>query len=277
MSTASLKEDRMKASTFNRLRELIYDRSGITLGTNKESLVKARLSKRMRKLGIDRYEAYLDLVINDKTGLEMQDLLDAISTNVTSFYREPEHFEFMKTVIKERTKSGVNHLRVWSAACSSGEEPYTLAIEIMEAIGGKPSDVKILATDIAPSVLKTGLKGEYSQEKIASVPRHLQAKYFTKKEAQGKCVHTISDRARDLVLFRQFNLNTFPYPIRGPLDFIFCRNVMIYFDRPIRARIVNEFSRLLRPGGYLFLGHAESLAGISEGYKSIKPSIHMKE
>jgi chemotaxis protein methyltransferase CheR len=137
-------------------------------------------------------------------------------------------------------------------------------------------DVKILATDIAPSVLKTGMRGEYSAEKIQTVPRHILAKYFKKKNHDGDWVHTVNERIRNMVLFRQFNLNVSPYPLRGPLDFIFCRNVMIYFDRAVRTRIVSEFRRLLGPGGHLFLGHSESLNGISEGFKSVKPSIYVR-
>ncbi len=269
-------KDKIKATTFDRFCELIYDNSGITLASNKEALVKSRLLKRMRQIGIDTYDDYLSRVTSDKSGMEMEELLDAISTNVTNFYREPAHFELMRTVIKDWVQAGASQLRVWSAACSTGEEPYTIAIEVLEALSGKSLDTKILATDIAPSVLRSCLRGEYSLDKMESVPKHFQTKYFTKTKAEGTQIYSISERVRNMVLFRQFNLNTAPYPLRGPLDLIFCRNVMIYFDRMVRARIVAEFSRLLKPGGYLFLGHSESLSGISEGYTSVQPSVYVK-
>jgi len=231
----------------------------------------------MRQLQISRYEDYLAYCIRDRSGREIPKLLDAISTNVTSFYREPRHFEVMRKAIKEWVSQGARRLRLWSAACSSGEEPYTVGIEVLESVGRLSIDVKILATDIAQSVLKVGLEGEYTQDRVAPVPKHLRAKYFIKRKNNGEDVFTVSDQVRDMVLFRQFNLNTFPYPLRGPLDIIFCRNVMIYFDHSIRGNIIKEFRRLLKPGGYLFVGHAESLTGMSEGFTSVVPSVYRSE
>lgn len=267
--------DVMDASTFDRFRKLIYDKSGISLGTNKEALVKSRISKRMRVLGIGTYRDYLSFVLDDQSGGEMELLLDAISTNVTSFYREPGHFVFMREVIKGWLSKGAHSLRVWSAACSSGEEPYTIAMELLETLKGN-IDAKILATDIAPSVLGRCMKGEYSPESVAPIPKHVLTKYFSKKKVNGEIVFVAGDRIRNLVLFRQTNLSKFPYPLRGPLDIVFCRNVMIYFDRQTKAKIVGEAQRLLKPGGYLIIGNAESLAGIAPGFDSIKPAIYKR-
>lgn len=271
-------QEEMKVATFNRLRSLIYERSGITLGENKEALVKARISKRMRQMKITTYEDYLSCCIDDPSSGEVHNLLDAISTNVTSFYREARHFELMHKVIKDWVDQGTRSLRVWSAACSSGEEPYTIAIELSETLGHRPFDVKILATDIAPSVLKVCQEGEYSQQVVAPIPNFLKLKYFSKRkngDPDGN-IFTVKDQLRKMVFFRQFNLNTFPYPLRRPFDIIFCRNVMIYFDRPVKVPMLREFHRLLKPGGYLFVGHAESLTGMSEGFTTVEPSTYRR-
>lgn len=267
----------MSDSTFNRIREIVYDRSGITLGDNKQALVRARIAKRMRHLRLPNYEEYLDHVIQDYSGEEIQHMLDAISTNVTSFYREPAHFDFMRRAIENWMASGMRTLRFWSAASSTGEEPYTMAIEAMETIGNGRIDVKILATDISSRVLQISAIGEYTEDKIDPVPKALRSKYFNRLKEGSKTIYSINDQVRRLVIFRQFNLSSPPFPLKKPLDMIFCRNVMIYFDRKVRCGMVSEFHRLLKPGGYLLVGHAESITGLSDGFKCIKPSIYKRE
>jgi chemotaxis protein methyltransferase CheR len=266
----------MSEATFNQIRRIVYDKSGIALGENKQALVRSRVAKRMRHLQISDYGQYLDRVIQDSTGEEIQHLLDAISTNVTSFYREPSHFDFMRRVIKEWVSRGSRSLRFWSAASSTGEEPYTIAIEALEAIENRKIDMKILATDISSKVLRISMIGEYERDKVAPVPKELLGKYFTKRKEREKIYYSVNQRIRDLVIFRQFNLSCPPYPIRNPIDIIFCRNVMIYFDRKVRVGMVNEFHRALRPGGYLMVGHAESITGLSNGFKCVKPSIYLR-
>jgi len=267
----------MKEATFRKIRDVVYDLSGITLGDNKQALVRARISKRMRYLGIESHEAYLNHILGDAGVTEIEHMLDAISTNTTNFYREPAHFDQMRSIIAGWQKQGLHQLRIWSAAGSTGEEPYTLAIETLEAINGGKTDVKILATDIAPSVLRVAMKGEYQENKLTPIPKHLRSRYFSRRRIGDEYQYTVSDRLREIVLFRQFNLSQTPYPIRTGLDIIFCRNVMIYFDRPIRTRLVEEFHRLLKPGGYLFVGHAESITGLSKGFKCLKPSVYVRE
>ncbi len=267
----------MSSGTFNRFVKIIYDRCGIALGDNKKALVKTRIAKRMRQIEISSYDDYLKYVIKDANDFELSQLLDAISTNVTSFYRESSHFDWMNTIIKQWVHEGATRLRLWSSACSSGEEPFTMAIEIMETIGSKPIDVKILATDLSASVLKSGQRGEYSESSISPVPKHLKLKYFTKKRENGKTIYVVKDQIRNMVVFRQFNLNSFPYPLKGPLDIIFCRNVMIYFDKEFRDQIVREFKRFLKPNGYLFLGHSESLSKSFSSFNRVSPSIYEKQ
>ncbi len=267
----------MKESTFQGIRSLVYERSGISLGANKQALVRARIAKRMRMLNLDTYEAYLDYVSNDVDGAEVEYMLDVISTNTTNFYREAAHFDMLRNIVRNWVSQKVRKLRVWSAASSSGEEPYTLAIELAESIGSARVDVKILATDLAPSVLKAAILGEYSEDKLEPVPHNLLSKYFIKVKEKKGSVYRVKQELKDMILFRQFNLSVVPYPMKNPLDIIFCRNVMIYFDREVRKRLVNEFRRLLKPGGYLFVGHAESITGLSDGFKCLKPSVYLKE
>jgi chemotaxis protein methyltransferase CheR len=266
----------MTPATFDDIRQLVYNNSGISLGVNKQALVRARIQKRMRALGIDSYSDYVEHVKADRNGTELQELLEAISTNVTSFYRESGHFEFMRTAIDEMLESGSRKLRIWSSACSTGEEVYTTAIEVLETLGNRKMDVKILATDIATKVLRKCHQGEYKDSQVAPVPTLLRNQYFTRIAGQEGFMYSVNKELRRMVYLRQFNLTNFPFDVSGPMDFIFCRNVMIYFDRPTRAKIVNEFSRILRPGGILFMGHSESLTGMSEGFTAVKPSIYRK-
>ncbi len=267
----------MKEATFQAIREFVYERSGITLGENKQALVRARIAKRMRRLNIPTYEEYMELVRSDSSGVEIEQMLDAISTNTTHFYREAAHFDLIHQILRGWISRKMRKLRIWSAACSTGEEPYTLAMELLEGIGNYPLDIKILATDLAPSVLKIAMKGEYTEEKIDPVPKLIKNKYFIKTDTRDGLIYTVRPEVKDLIVFRQFNLSVIPYPLKNPLDIIVCRNVMIYFDRNIRARLVNEFHRLLKPGGYLFVGHAESITGLSRGFKCLKPSVYLRE
>ncbi|HHI02253.1 MAG: chemotaxis protein CheR [Candidatus Zixiibacteriota bacterium] len=263
-------------SAFNKIRQIVYERSGISLGDNKQALVRARIAKRMRKLDITAYDDYINYVLNDTVGVELEYMLDAISTNTTHFYREESHFDLMRNILRHWINDGLRRLRIWCAASSTGEEPYTLAIEILESVQHKQIDAKILATDIAPSVLKTAMAGVYSEERVASIPGHLRSHYFDRVKMNGKCEYKAKPVLKNLLLFRQMNLSVTPYPLKNPVDMIFCRNVMIYFDRSLRTELVNEFRRIIRPGGYLFVGHAESITAYSKGFKCVRPSVYIR-
>jgi chemotaxis protein methyltransferase CheR len=266
----------MTPATYQSIRDIVYQHSGISLGDNKQPLVKARIQKRMRVLGLNTYSEYAEYVKAESSGVELQQLLDAISTNVTSFYRESHHFEFMREVVDEMLQTGSTQLRIWSSACSTGEEPYTIAIELLEAVGRRYMDTKILATDISTKVLRECHLAEYDARKVATVPAQLRNRYFSKSKRPNGDVYTVDEKLRQMVHLRQFNLTNFPYAISGPMDFVFCRNVMIYFDRPTRAEIIKEFSRIVRPGGYLFVGHSESLSGMPGGFVGVRPSIYRR-
>lgn len=262
--------------TFERFRDLIYEKSGIALGAKKEALLTARISKRMRALQIEDYKSYLDYVLNDSTGNEIVQLLDAISTNVTSFFREPDHFDFMTEILQKWVNEGQRKFRFWSAASSTGEEPYTIVMTFSEVIDPSLCDVRLLATDISTRVLEKAIRGEYDEEKVQTVPTVLLHKYFDRIHSTNGTVYRVRQELKRLVAFRRLNLSVTPFPMRGPFDVVFCRNVMIYFDNEVRRKLLNEIYRLLKPGGYLMVGHAESLTGMMSEFKTVRPSIYVK-
>ncbi|MDR0307230.1 MAG: methyltransferase domain-containing protein [Chitinispirillales bacterium] len=268
----------MEKRTFDAFRKLIYDKSGITLGEGKEALVSARIGKRLRALELDTPEDYLKYLSSPEcdSDSEFVELLDVISTNVTSFFREPAHFDFMASFVEKMVAEGRNKIRIWCAASSSGEEPYTIAMTFLENIGGFRGDCRILATDISTRILKMAKAGEYTEQKIQGVPPQLRSRYFNVIPGANK-IYKASPDIADMITFSRLNLSTPPFPMKGPFDLIFCRNVMIYFDNTVRQRLLKEFERLLRPGGYLMVGHSESLAGLQCSLDTIKPSVYHKK
>lgn len=266
----------MDRRVFNQLRTIIYQTSGIALSEKKENLVAARIGKRMRALGIHTHKDYLETVKSNETGEEITEMLDAISTNVTSFFREPTHFQFVETVFKKWLDQGQKIFRFWSAASSTGEEPYTLAMVIREAMVDHKVDLKILGTDISTKVLQACRKGVYKAEKMNTVPSVLKDRYADCQMIDGVYSYVIKPEIKQLVSFCRLNLSKPPFPMSGPFDIVFCRNVMIYFDDEVRKRLLDEIYRLIKPGGYLLVGHAESLTGMLSGFKAVKPSVYTK-
>ncbi|HOE66787.1 MAG TPA: protein-glutamate O-methyltransferase CheR [Candidatus Hydrogenedentes bacterium] len=265
----------MDAAVFEKFRALVHDRSGISLGPNKESLVSARIAKRMRCLGIATHEGYLEHVLGDET--EMIFLIDAISTNVTSFFREPDHFNFLRTIVPQWVAKGQTRFRFWSAASSSGEEPYSLAVTLLDVLQGRNLDVRILATDISTRMLDKCREALYSEERMRNVPRAIRDRYFVPCRSEREILgYSPIEEARRLIAFRRLNLSQPPFPMQGPMDAVFCRNVMIYFDNAVRKRLLEDIYRLLKPGGYLFVGHAESLTGIMSRLVPVRSSVYMK-
>ncbi len=263
----------MEQAVFQRFRDLIYKKSGITLGPQKVALVSARVSKRMRALSYTDHRAYLKYVLADESGEELIHLLDAISTNVTSFFREAQHFDFLTQVIQKCRQNRQERFRFWSAASSTGEEPYTMGMVALEALKGVSCDLRILATDISTRVLEHCLLGHYTEPKLEPIPKAMRQRYFRRVDDD---VYSINDDVRNLITFRRLNLSTPPFPMRGPMDIIFCRNVMIYFDEQIRRGFLLEAHRLLKPGGYLMIGHSESLGAYNKSFRLVKPSIYQK-
>ena len=262
---------------FDRLRKVIYEQSGIFLREQKEVLVSARIGKRLRALNLPDYKSYLNYLEDDKTGHEIVNLLDVISTNVTSFFRGQDHFSFLKAVLQKWIKQGQQRFRLWSAACSSGEEPYSIAMTAHDFMAGFNVDIKILATDISTRILKLGQTGIYPVERINEIPVSYQRRFLLLEEDSGSQPEfSIKDSIKNMVVFNRLNLSAPPFPMKGPFDVIFCRNVMIYFDDMVRDRLLKEISRLLRPGGVLFVGHAEGLSGQNFSLKVVRPSVYVK-
>jgi len=263
---------------FESFRELIYRESGIKLRDNKKDLLRQRLNKRMRTLGLGTFAEYYHLVEADRSRKELTELIDAISTNVTSFFRESKHFDFLTEralpEIMARKRAAVREIRIWSAACSSGEEPYSILftlLENQEIVNGW--SIKLLATDISTKVLAKAMKGEYLQEKMDGLTDLQLRKYFERSNEDW----AVRPKYREMIKFRWFNLITPRFPFRRPFDVIFCRNVMIYFDKPTREELIQKFSGALAPGGYLCIGHSESLANTRHDLKYIQPTIYRKE
>src|SRR3990172_1120279 len=254
----------------------MYDMSGISLPEGKISLVKSRLLNRLMILGLSSFEEYVDLVERDSSGQELIAMVDILTTNQTSFFREPQHFEFLKKHVLPSINGKYQKVRVWCAGCSSGEEPYSLAIIFQEENSQiERSDVKILATDISVRVLKVAERGVYSHEHIKNIQPHLLQKYFTRQQENGEWMFRINENIKSLVRIARLSLVE-GWPMRGPFHFIFCRNVMIYFDQAVREKLVARFYQLLMPGGHLFIGHAESLTGLSHKFTYVAPAIFRK-
>jgi len=256
---------------FQRVARLMYDVAGLHLPANKEGLVRARLAARVRALGLADYAAYVALLIADNRGPEVDTAIDLLTTNKTSFFREATHFDLLDAEVRRK---GPRRLRIWSAACSTGEEPYSIAM-ILASAGAVPPvcDVKVLATDICRHALAHAEQGTYRQAAVADVPRDHAARHLEPGDEPGTV--RVKDTARRLVSFARLNLME-PWPMRGPFDVIFCRNVMIYFDRPTQERLVERMRMLLAPGGYLFIGHAESLNELKHGYSYLQPATYRR-
>lgn len=261
----------MDVATFRRLCEIAYVKAGITLGENKEALVAARVGKRMRALELTSEKEYLTILEKAIDGEEIIQFLDVISTNHTTFFREEDHFQLLSQLLNQWRHDGVRRLRFWSAASSTGEEPYSIAFIATMALSGSDIDWRILATDISTRVLRQAEKGIFPSNRAETVDAKNRRVLFEK----GPTENTVQVRQaiREKVTFRRLNLATPPYPMKGPFDIIFCRNVMIYFDLAVRQRVVSGMEPLIRSGGYFLTGHAEALSGIRSGLHMVKPSV----
>ena len=265
----------MNQDTYGKFRKLVFEVSGIDLGDKKQALVASRLSKRIRTLGLGGFEDYYTYVKKDSSGEELSNLINQISTNVTHFFREERHFQALSEVAGQWVKAGKNSINIWCAASSTGEEPYSILISLKEALA-PGIRISLKASDISTRVLETARQGIYKQEDIENIPRNLLKSYFLAGGPRAKNLYRIKPELRSSVQFLQINLSTPPYPIQGDLDVIFCRNVMIYFDKDLRNILVNNFLNLLKPGGYLFVGMAESLSGMNPNLNLVEPSMYVK-
>ena len=262
----------MEAETFQAFQHIAYQKAGIFLRPGKAALVQARLARRLRELGLASEREYLHHLRDDAED-ELVLFLDAISTNFTKFFREPDHFELLTHDVEAALSTGQKRFRFWCAGCSSGEEPYSAAMILEPLLRGR--DWKLLATDLSTRVLSRAARGVYTDEEIDPIPGPLREKYLEKAAAaEGGRRYAIARKLRERIVFHRLNLANRPYPMRGPLDLIFCRNVMIYFDRSMRTGLVGEIERILRPGAHLVIGHSETLNGLETALRSERPSVY---
>lgn len=265
---------------FQLLSHLIYKHFGIHLTEAKRSLLVRRLQSLLKTEGLNNFREYYDRLIANPSAAAMTELVNRITTNYTYFYREPEHFDFfLKTafpqIVARHRQLNSRDVRVWCAAASTGEEPYMLAILMMEYLANEYAswDAGLLATDISEKALKKAVAGVYPESETRTMPTYLVKKYFQKiGESQLKVIPKLSRE----VMYRRFNLITPRFPFKKPFDVIFCRNVMIYFDQETKTKLVQQFYEALNYGGYLFIGHSESLMRMNTPLKYVMPAVYQK-
>lgn len=260
---------------FDKFSALAKQKFGLDLKKGKEELVAARLGKQIRQTSFRTFSEYYNHLIADTTGEALMNMINALTTNHTSFFREPAHFEFLTSVVLKEVQ-GKPSFRLWSAASSSGEEPYSLLITLAEAMEPAAFErVELLATDISTRVLKLAARGVYSAERFTDLPKGSLSRYFLRGEGRSSGFYRVKPQIARKVQFKRLNLIE-PLPSQAPFDVIFCRNVMIYFDRATQEDLVNRLTNCLTPAGYLFVGHAESLTGVKHPLEYVRPSIYRR-
>ncbi|MBF0481027.1 MAG: methyltransferase domain-containing protein [Desulfovibrionaceae bacterium] len=268
----------MSDKDFRKFSEFIYAEVGIKLPQVKKTMIEARLQKRIRALEMPSHRDYLAYLFS-RDGLEKEliNLIDVVTTNTTDFFREPQHFSYLsETVLPDWFAAhGPSHaLRIWSAGCSLGMEPYTLAMVLSEFAEKNPGfSARILATDISSQVLQKAVRAVYDEDRVAPVPRHLKTKYLLRSKDRTQKLVRIDPRLRDMVSFERLNFME-PFTFKHPFDVIFCRNVVIYFDKQTQEKLFTKFHRVLGRGGHLFIGHSESLAGMNVAFRPVIPTVY---
>jgi chemotaxis protein methyltransferase CheR len=258
---------------FEQISELAYRTCGIDLRQGKQPLVQARLGKKLRQGNFASFSEYYEHVVADRTGAELIDLLDALTTNFTSFLREPTHFEFLRKSILPDLNGPI---RIWSAGCSSGEEPFTIAFSLLEELGMEASArCRILATDISIRAIKTAQGAAYPADRFCDFPTDYRGKYLLRGSHRWDGWYRVKPPVRGMIEFHRSNLME-PFHYRQPFQVIFCRNVMIYFNKATQTDLVNRFAPCLAPGGYLLIGHSESLTGLTHPYRYVQPAVYRK-
>ncbi len=263
---------------FNELRRLVYDHTGISLSESKKELVRRRFSPRLKELGLADFGDYCEL-IDAGANEELTHFVNAITTNLTSFFREPHHFDYLEKqllpALVER-KGTDRKLRIWSAGCSTGEEAYSIAISLQRAIPNiQLWDIKILATDIDTNILAHARQGIYDAERIEGVPQERSKGWFSRGRGENASSVKVNSRLQEMIWFKQLNLMS-AWPLKKQFDIIFCRNVMIYFDDQTQKRLIERFCDLQAEGSHLFLGHSESLYRVTNRYDLIGHTIYRR-
>jgi chemotaxis protein methyltransferase CheR len=274
-------KSKMSDGEFDKLSEFIYSEYGIKMPKIKKTMLESRLQKRLRELSIPSYKDYIDYVFSKEgQANEVVKMIDVVSTNKTDFFRESNHFDFLDSAILPEllaTDHGTKLCKIWSAGCSSGEEPYTLAIVLSEFASRNPGlDFSIYATDISTRMLRVGIEAIYPEARIDCIPINLKKKYFLRSKDREKTTVRLIQEIRRKISFNRLNFMDNSYAISETFDVIFCRNVLIYFDRDTQERVINRCCQKLKKNGYFFLGHSESITSMNLPLVQIKPTIFKK-
>jgi chemotaxis protein methyltransferase CheR len=273
-------ELQLSGHDFRRLRDLIYRVAGIHLVDDKKTMVELRLRKRLVKLGYPSFTSYCDFLFGAGGDRELPSMIDLVTTNKTDFYREPAHFDYLTRVALPGLRAGFDRpLAVWSAGCSSGEEPYTLAMVLSDFAGQQESafQFEILATDISGRMLEKARLGVYDMDAIAPIPGAARGKYLLKSRKPEDRAVRVAPEIRKRVEFRRLNLMDSDYRLQRAMDVIFCRNVVIYFDKPTQEQLIGRLAQNLRIGGYLFMGHSETLHGFDLPLAAVAPTVYRRQ
>lgn len=273
----------MKDKDFQQFSSFIYERVGIQLPPAKKTMLEARLQKRLKVLGIETFAEYGQFVFSAAgQQAELIHLIDVVTTNKTDFFREPSHFDFLTThslptIFNQRGDSHAQPVRIWSAGCSSGEEPYTLAMVLSDYRENHHGfHFSLLASDISTRILQTAKTAIYPEERINGMAPHYKQKYLLRSRERSRHLIRICPRLRALIEFRRINFMDADFGIAEKMDVIFCRNVVIYFDKATQQNLMQKFYNQLRPGGYLFLGHSETLNGIDVNFSTVGSTVYRK-
>ncbi len=276
---AAQREFEFNDKHFNTLRTLVSKHTGIHLSDAKRELVYSRISRRLRKLGMRGFDAYCSMLESNTDDEELVNFVNAVTTNLTSFFREGHHFTYLGDEVLPRLvekNQASRRIRIWSAGCSTGEEPYSIAITVLEKLGHlRDWDIRILATDIDSDVVATGRAGIYAYERIEGLDKKLQSRWFKQGKGEQTGLVRVDPALQALISFRQLNLMQ-EWPIRGPFDVIFCRNVVIYFDKETQRVLFDRYANLLGPEGNLFIGHSENLFKVSDRFELIGRTIYKR-
>jgi chemotaxis protein methyltransferase CheR len=260
---------------FEKISKLAYEHFGLDLSHGKQSLVSARLSKRLRELGLTSFDQYFDHVTSSQGGEELTTMVDYLTTNHTNFFREPRHFELLRKTIYPALRQRPS-IQIWSAACSSGEEPYSIAMSLLEeAPQEAAAKVRIRATDISTRVLERGKRGIYRYDRIQTIPEAMRSTYLLRGQSAGAESYRFKPHVRNMIEFQHLNLME-PLPAGYTCSVLFCRNILIYFDKPTQQRVIERLSACIEEGGYLLIGHSESLNNISHDLTYLSPATYRK-
>lgn len=270
------REFKFSEKDFAYIRNIISDRTGIVLADHKVDMVYGRLSRRLRELNLESFDEYLSSIENDEQ--ELIHFVNALTTNLTAFFRESHHFEFLasKLIPQIMKNKASKRLRIWSAGCSSGEEPYTIAMTVRSIISENSGwDVKILATDLDSNMVKKGSDGIYTEERVTGLSQQHMKKWVKKGRGDTTGMVKMDDKLRDMITFKQLNL-MHEWPMKGPFDLIFCRNVVIYFNKETQAMLFDRYADMLVDDGHLFIGHSESMYKICDRFKLLGQTIYKR-